>query len=83
VVALIPEATPIDAVSGTNWEGAGVVPDVICRPHETKGRRYGVGWLIAEMSLISGLRRHQTNTPPVTAPENSISPTIAWSRSVR
>jgi|GEM_PF-4755019 len=36
VVALIPEATPIDAVSGTNWEGAGVVPDVLCRPDETE-----------------------------------------------
>ena len=30
VVALIPEATTIDVVSGTNWAGAGVVPDVPC-----------------------------------------------------
>ena len=28
VVALVPEGTPIDAVSGTNWEGVGVEPDV-------------------------------------------------------
>ena len=28
VVALIPEGTAIDAVSGTNWEGVGVRPDV-------------------------------------------------------
>ena len=27
VVALIPEATPADAVSGSNWEGTGVTPD--------------------------------------------------------
>ena len=27
VVALIPEATPADAVSGHNWEGTGVTPD--------------------------------------------------------
>ena len=30
VVALIPEATTIDVVSGRNWEGTGVVPDVSC-----------------------------------------------------
>jgi C-terminal processing protease CtpA/Prc len=30
VVALIPEATPADAVSGHNWEGTGVTPDQAC-----------------------------------------------------
>ena len=30
VVALIPEATPADAVSGSNWEGIGVTPDQAC-----------------------------------------------------
>jgi C-terminal processing protease CtpA/Prc len=30
VVALIPEATPADVVSGTNWEGSGVTPDQAC-----------------------------------------------------
>jgi len=35
VVALIPEATTIDVVSGTNWEGTGVVPDVSCAPDDT------------------------------------------------
>lgn len=30
VVALFPEGTSIDAVSGTNWEGVGAVPDLIC-----------------------------------------------------
>ncbi len=37
VVALIPEATTIDAVSGTNWEGTGVVPDVSCAEPGTGG----------------------------------------------
>ncbi|WP_229075134.1 S41 family peptidase [Actinoplanes sp. DH11] len=30
VVGLLPEATVIDAVTGTNWEGSGVRPDVAC-----------------------------------------------------
>lgn len=36
VVALIPEATPTDVVSGANWEGTGVVPDVLCSPEHTE-----------------------------------------------
>ncbi|MET0864527.1 MAG: S41 family peptidase [Nakamurella sp.] len=36
VVALIPEATTIDAVSGTNWEGTGVLPDVDCEPEHAQ-----------------------------------------------
>jgi C-terminal processing protease CtpA/Prc len=32
VRALLPEARVRDAVTGTNWEGAGVVPDVLCEP---------------------------------------------------
>lgn len=30
VVGHLPEAVVVDAVTGTNWEGAGVVPDVAC-----------------------------------------------------
>jgi len=37
VVALIPEATTIDVVSGTNWEGTGVIPDVSCAGPTTDG----------------------------------------------
>ena len=36
VVALIPEATTIDVVSGTNWEGVGVVPHVVCRDEDAE-----------------------------------------------
>jgi len=43
VVALIPEATTIDTVSGINWEGVGVVPDVVCPPAEAEG--LAVTWL--------------------------------------
>jgi C-terminal processing protease CtpA/Prc len=32
VRALVPEAFVRDAVTGTNWEGAGVVPDIECEP---------------------------------------------------
>ena len=32
VRAFLPEARVRDAVTGTNWEGAGVVPDVSCEP---------------------------------------------------
>ena len=34
VRALLPEARVRDAVTGTNWEGAGVVPDIPCEPTE-------------------------------------------------
>ena len=35
VRALLPEARVRDAVTGTNWEGVGVVPDLPCEPAET------------------------------------------------
>ena len=47
VVALIPEATTIDVVSRTNWEGAGVLPDVECEPAEAAA---------AAMSWLAGSR---------------------------
>jgi hypothetical protein len=34
VRAFLPEARVRDAVSGTNWEGTGVVPDIPCEPAE-------------------------------------------------
>jgi hypothetical protein len=34
VRGLLPEARVRDAVTGTNWEGTGVVPDIACRPAE-------------------------------------------------
>ena len=43
VVALIPEATTIDVVSGSNWEGAGVVPDLSCPPDDAE--TIAVAWL--------------------------------------
>jgi C-terminal processing protease CtpA/Prc len=43
VVALIPEATTIDVVSGTNWEGTGVVPDVVCDPEQAEAE--ALDWL--------------------------------------
>lgn len=30
VTALVPEAVVVDAVTGTNWEGKGVIPDIAC-----------------------------------------------------
>jgi C-terminal processing protease CtpA/Prc len=32
VTALMPEATPVDPVTGGNWEGVGVSPTVACDP---------------------------------------------------
>jgi len=32
VRALLPEARVLDAVTGSNWEGTGVVPDTVCEP---------------------------------------------------
>jgi hypothetical protein len=34
VRALLPEAFVRDAVTGTNWEGTGVVPDIPCEAAE-------------------------------------------------
>ena len=34
VRAFLPEARVCDAVTATNWEGAGVVPDITCQPAE-------------------------------------------------
>jgi hypothetical protein len=34
VRALLPEARVVDAVTGTNWEGKGVMPDIPCAPAE-------------------------------------------------
>jgi hypothetical protein len=34
VRAFLPEARVRDAVTGTNWEGTGVVPDIACEPAE-------------------------------------------------
>ena len=34
VRAFLPEARVRDAVTATNWEGAGVVPDIPCEPAE-------------------------------------------------
>jgi C-terminal processing protease CtpA/Prc len=36
VIALIPEATTIDTVSGTNWEGVGVVPTCAFSDEDTE-----------------------------------------------
>lgn len=35
VRALLPEARVRDAITGTNWEGTGVVPDISCEPAES------------------------------------------------
>lgn len=37
VRALLPEARVRDAVTGTNWEGTGVVPDIPCEPAPALG----------------------------------------------
>jgi len=34
VRAFLPEARVRDVVTGTNWEGTGVVPDVVCEPNQ-------------------------------------------------
>lgn len=47
VVALIPEGTPTDAVSGTNWEGTGVGPDVECPADEAEA--VAMAWLLDVM----------------------------------
>lgn len=47
VVALIPEGTPTDAVSGTNWEGTGVGPDVECAADEAEA--VAMAWLLDVM----------------------------------
>jgi Peptidase family S41 len=38
VRAMLPEAFVRDAVTGTNWEGTGVVPDIPCGPDEALDR---------------------------------------------
>jgi len=43
VVALMPEATTIDRVTDTNWEGTGVVPDVPCPPDDIEPE--ALAWL--------------------------------------
>ena len=35
VRAMLPEARVRDAVTGTNWEGGGVIPDIACEPAQT------------------------------------------------
>jgi C-terminal processing protease CtpA/Prc len=32
VMADLPEAYVVDTITGTNWEGVGVVPDIVCAP---------------------------------------------------
>jgi hypothetical protein len=32
VMADLPEAYVVDTITGTNWEGVGVVPDIACAP---------------------------------------------------
>jgi hypothetical protein len=34
VRAILPEARVRDAITGTNWEGTGVVPDIECEQAE-------------------------------------------------
>lgn len=48
VVALIPEGTPLDSVSGSNWEGTGVVPDVTCPPDQAEDT--AMAWLTTQVS---------------------------------
>jgi C-terminal processing protease CtpA/Prc len=55
VRAFLPEARVRDAVTGTNWEGTGVVPDVACEPSE------------ALLVAIEELRRGQSTARPAHA----------------
>lgn len=38
VMVLLPNARIVDAVTGTDWEGAGVTPDVACAPEQALDR---------------------------------------------
>jgi len=43
VRALLPEARVCDAVTGSNWEGTGVVPDIACPPDQALGAHRDAG----------------------------------------
>lgn len=48
VLAHVPNAHVVDAVTGGNWEGTGVVPDLACPPDEALGRLGLVGLVVEE-----------------------------------